>query len=69
MESRGDDMKNPFRYYTTGATFVIEDRRLGSEAVASGVSRAYVHRIVDLLNADAARRREPSVHELLRAYE
>ena len=62
-------MKNPFRYYhhlTDG--LVVEDRDAGSR-VASGVDRAYVHRIVDLLNLDAEARRPPSVSELLRAYE
>ena len=63
-------MRNPFRYYATGNTFVIEDRDApGGEAIALGVNRAYVHRIVDLLNRDAAGRGAKSVAELIRAYE
>lgn len=61
-------MKNPFRHYDTEGFLYIEDRRTGT-TVASEVDRAYVHRIVDLLNLDAAERRFPSVSELLRAYE
>ena len=46
-------MKNPFHYWR-GETesFTIQDRHTG-EIVASGVNRAYVHKIVDLLNHDA----------------
>ena len=61
-------MKNPFWSYCTGGPWFIEDRETCT-TVASGVHHAYVHRIVDLLNLDAEARREPTVSELLRAYE
>ena len=65
-------MRNPFRYYRSADGLVVEDRDTGSQ-VASGVDRAYVHRIVDLLNRDAMERSLPQRvwrrHEVLRAYE
>ena len=61
-------MRKPFRYYHSTDGLVVEDRDTGSQ-VASGVDRAYVHRIVDLLNRDAAGHRAQDAHELLRAYE
>ncbi len=60
--------ETPFWHYGVGGFLYIEDRRSGT-TVASDVDRAYVHRIVDLLNLDAKPRREPTVSELLRAYE
>ena len=61
-------MRNPFRYYHSTDGLVVENRDTGSR-VASGVDRAYVHRIVDLLNRDAVERRSQDAHDLLRAYE
>ena len=62
-------MRNPFRYYRCSTDgLVVEDRDTGSR-VASGVDRAYVHRIVDLLNRDTVERRSQDAHDLLRAYE
>ena len=62
-------MRNPFWHFTSGEEYtVIQDRRTGTK-VAKNVDRAYVHRIVDLLNRDAAGHRAQDAHELLRAYE